>query len=338
MPKRQPKLVSVTDISGALNLEWVSDHEDRWKLPSTADRECLLHLIRNAAEFYLSDVVQPDHNDIHREILNLYKAATRGRYDVVVGASKNLSSWARQILEGTSAQPDELLSILAEATDDPLRQKQACERIAALCRIGGRFVQGQRRPSGKRSKEFRVLLYATEPTRHFVKREAERNLLLRLRSAWEHGTGSPPTARTAQPGIAAEDAAPFTKFVSDCFEAMGVTRANVVELINRTSVEVNGERLATPRPRDLKDSDDYRFSADGVLRKLANVLNCDLCDVEKRLSQLLRSDVPVGKTEFDRLDIIRAQVLPKLEGNIIDAVEALAAKGSDSSLNEDHAE
>jgi hypothetical protein len=329
VPKHQPNLISASDISGTLNLEWLSDHADSWKLPSAADRECLLHLIRNASEFYLSDVVQPDHNDINREILKLYKTAARGRYDAAIGALKALSPWARQMLAGRSAPADELLSISANETDDPARQKQACERLAALCRIGARIVEGQRRPTGKLSKEFQVLLYAPEPTRHFAKREAERRLLLRLRSAWEYGTGSPPTARTAQPGLLAEEAAPFTKFVSDCFDAVGVTRANVVGLINRTNAETKGERVA--RPGDSKESDDYRFSPDGVIRKIANVLNCDSCDVEKRLSQLLLCDVSAGKTEFERLDIIRARILPTLDGNIIAAVEALAAKAADGS-------
>src|SRR5262249_162095 len=80
---------------------------------------------------------------------------------------------------------------------------------------------------GKRSREWRPLLYAPELSRHFPKRTAERNFVMWLSMAWLEAVGRPAPRRAHHfaPG-------PFARFVQECFRLLGA-HAHAVELINQ---------------------------------------------------------------------------------------------------------
>src|SRR5262249_1232409 len=114
-----------------------------------------------------------------------------------------------------------------EMLHDRARREEACATVIKLCQYGGGWIESRKRPSGKRSWTWRPYLRAPEPRRHFPKREAERTLVMWLRTAWLDATGEEPprTADPRRPG-------PVARMVKKCLSLVGASHADAVGLLN----------------------------------------------------------------------------------------------------------
>jgi hypothetical protein len=206
------------------------------KLPAGADTAAFGEDVREAARIFARDARIPSSNELRTEIEELHKAvdpAEPRQWDRLATLLEGLSPKARDLLNDRGARPalrTELPS--ADAVRDPERREAAYDGIAKLCQLGGRSVKGRRRPSGKRSRPtWRALLQAPEPQRNFPKRDAERDFVMWLRSAWLDATGDTP-ASTARHSDASRKIGPFARFARECLHLVGAGNADAVGLIN----------------------------------------------------------------------------------------------------------
>lgn len=184
--------------------------------------------IRIAAETYIRDANIPSDNAVHREIKALYNAAAKRRHAEVAERIDALSNRTRDFINKRSAMPSIPWKIpAAAALRNEAKRDDACATIASLLRIGGRWKQGRRRPSGKRSMSFIPELYAPKLQKHLPKRKAERDFVMWMQLAYLNATEqSPPhTAHHVNRG-------PFARMVKACLQLVGAQAADVVELIN----------------------------------------------------------------------------------------------------------
>lgn len=197
-------------------------------LPADADRKRFAESVRKAAGIYAGEARTPTDNKLHDEIAALYSAAAHKRHEQIAALLEKLSSRGRHLLNKRAARPSLGLKLPApEALRDAAQQKTARKTVLRLCQLGGRYVQGRRRPSGKRSITWRPLLHAPEPNRHSPKRAAERNFVMHLQLAWLEATGNAPSlaGNSARPGL-------FVRMVRKCLELVGAGHADAVGLIN----------------------------------------------------------------------------------------------------------
>lgn len=195
------------------------------RLPPGADQERFAKGVREAARIYAQEILAPNENKLHGEIAALNTAAQHKRYGQVADLLEKLSPKAIGLLSKRRLSLE-----LPTSADlrEPRRRQLACEAVFRLSQYGGGYVEGRRRPSGKRSRTWRPLLVAPEPQRHVLKREAEQNFVMFLQIAWVDATGSEPslTASATKPG-------PFARMVTECLKLVGANHANAAGLINR---------------------------------------------------------------------------------------------------------
>jgi len=211
------------------------------RLPAGANRKRFAEGIREAACIYAKDARTPTHSELHTEITALYRAAERKRYGQVAALLEKLSSKASELLNKRATR----LSLELPTSDylrDVTTQQTASEAVLRLCQYGGQYIEGRRRPSGKRSLTWRPLLVATKahrnsPTRISLpaggryprggRRDAERTFIIFLQMAWLEATGKRPSlaANPARPG-------PFVRMVRKCLKLVGAGHADAVGLIN----------------------------------------------------------------------------------------------------------
>jgi hypothetical protein len=209
------------------------------RLPVGIDRKRFAEGVRKAARIYARDARIPTDNKLHAEIAALYRAAERKRYTQAAALLEQVSLKACDLLNKRGARLGHGLGLPApEELRDATRQQKACAAVLRLCQYGGRYVEGRRRPSGKRSKTWRVLLHAPEPSRSFPKRDAERDFVLWLELAWLEATGKPPSLAAN-----AERLGPFARMVRKSLELVGAGHADAVGLIN----ELNRRRKIQSR-------------------------------------------------------------------------------------------
>jgi hypothetical protein len=216
------------------------------ELPAGADLVQFGEGVRAAARIYARDARIPTDNELRAEIAKLQRAADRKRYDQVATLIESLSLRARRLLNARGARPSIGIGLpSADLLRFPGQRNAACALVATLCQYGGQYVEGRRRPSGKRSRPvWRPLLHAPEPRRHFPKRDAERDFVIWLALAWHGATGKAPprTADSRNPG-------PFARVVCKCLRLVGAGHVNAVELINelhRRRRVMTGERPKGP--------------------------------------------------------------------------------------------
>ena len=113
--------------------------------------------VRAAVTVYVRDFEVTDSNAVNREITTLYREAVRPKpkFDLVADLRRRLSPEARAYLNERAARPS-LPWKLPDAVVllQPSTQAQACDDIVRLCRIGGHWMQGRKRPSGRHSRTF----------------------------------------------------------------------------------------------------------------------------------------------------------------------------------------
>jgi hypothetical protein len=212
------------------------------EMPPNVDLNALGWWIREAASMFALDARVPTANQLHDEIDTLHAAAQRRRFEEVADLLDKLSPEASAMLS-TLANPtvqndvtarsrhSAVLPAPGDLRNEALRV-DACNAVARLCRIGGQFVEGRSRPSGKSpvDRVFRPHLFAPKPQRNALRREAERHFVARLAAAWTQVTGQPPpcTARHRPD----REQGPFTRFIRECLNRVGAKDADAVELIN----------------------------------------------------------------------------------------------------------
>jgi hypothetical protein len=141
----------------------------------------------------------------------------------------------------------------AAVMSDPAKRDAACRLVELMCVRGGSVVQGRRRPSGKRSRTWRITLDAPPPRRHAARRDAERDFVMWLQIAYLEATGRHPP-RTARHGGDHRKPGPFVRMIAKCLCLVGAPHADAVGLINdlerqrRKMTERRTRAEACPRP------------------------------------------------------------------------------------------
>jgi|SRR5215831_13031875 len=126
------------------------------RLPARADLRRFAEGVREAARIYAKDARVPTDNELHAEIAALYRSAERKQYEQVAALLEGLSQKARGLLNRRGARPRLGLELpTANALSDAAQQKKARETVLRLCGLGGKYVEGRRRSSGKRSRTWR---------------------------------------------------------------------------------------------------------------------------------------------------------------------------------------
>lgn len=198
------------------------------KLPPDIDRRRLAEGIRDAARIYVVEKREPTANDLHAEIGDLFRAASRKDYEVVVDLLRGLSPSGRASLSDRGSRPGVGLALpQIETLADDRRRDDACKAIVALCQIGGRLGEGRRRPNGRRSTTWIPVLHAPPSNPHPRKRSAEEDYIMWLGVAWLEATGTRPprTGLHDKPG-------PFARLVRECLRLIG-GRADGIAILNR---------------------------------------------------------------------------------------------------------
>jgi hypothetical protein len=231
-PKSQ-KPISAADIQRIFDDACIDNLAAIGRLPAGANRNRFAQGVREAARIYARDVRTPTDNQLHAEV---YRAAERKRYGEVTKLLEQLSRRTRQLLNkrGVSLPAPEDLR-------DATQQGEACEIIVGLCRYGGRYGEGRRRPSGKRSRTWRPLLVGPQPRRNFPRRDAERDFVMWLQLAWLEASDAPPSL-AANRELNREIRGPFARMAAECLTLVGA-RADAVGLIN----ELNRRRITQRR-------------------------------------------------------------------------------------------
>jgi hypothetical protein len=207
------------------------------RLQEGADRKRFAQGIRETARIYARDARTPTDNELHAEIAALYRAAERKRCGQVADLLEKLSPKASQLLSKRAARLGIELPASADLRDRP-QQQTACEGVLRLCQYGGKYVEGRRRTSGKRSRTWRPLLVVQEPRRHVPKRDAELNFIMCLQLAWLEASGTKPNL-AANRALNREIRGPFARMAAECLTLVGASHADAVGLIN----ELNRRRI-----------------------------------------------------------------------------------------------
>ena len=225
---REP--ISAADIPRIFDDACVDTLAAIGRLPEGADRKCFAQGVREAARIYAQEARTPTVNELRAEIAALYAAAERKRCGQVADLLEKLSSKARELLSTRSTR----LNLELPTSDDlrdPPQQQNASEAVLRLCQFGGRYVEGRRRPSGKRSRTWRPYLVAPEPRRHVPKRDAELNFIMWLQFAWLETSGAKPNL-AANRALNREIRGAFARMTAECLRLIGASHADAVGLIN----------------------------------------------------------------------------------------------------------
>lgn len=251
----------------------------RSRLPATADRQIFADGIREKACIFARNIRIPNANELNDEIAELHRVAEARQFEDVANLLGKLSTRASDFLRArverishvNAGQPSrprvtvmgrngEVLTrkptvpwSVALPTSDDLRnesrREHACATVAMLCRTGGRYVEGRRRPTGKRSKpNWQWELFAPEKTTHPARRRVEREFVDGLREVWFRSTGKMPS-RTAD----RRNLGPFARLVQECLKLVGAYHENtsVAELINQC--EARRRELRNRMQKQIRD-------------------------------------------------------------------------------------
>ena len=237
MSKTQ-RTIAESDVDRVFDKACIKKLTKLSKLPD-ADIDRFGDSIRGDVRVYARDAREPTNNDLHHEIKRLHDACQKRDFKKAREAFERISSKARSELEerwerlyrGKEFPSPELF---CSAT----KRDAVCSAIASICRIGGSYVKGKMRPSGKRSITWSWLYYAPEPRRHSPKRAAERKLVMHLALTWVDVTGKP-----APKVVLRRKPGPFARLVQECLKRSGAAAADAINLINDY-----GRQRAKPRP------------------------------------------------------------------------------------------
>ncbi len=222
------------EISVVFSDEEVEKIAKRVRLPIGVDFKVLAQGVHEAAGIYVGAAREPTGNEQHREILKLQQTASRAlsavgtpRWEAAREAAdlvlRNLSEYSRSKLNARGSRQS-IDKILPET----IRTAEDCETVRQICTVGGRWVTGRMRSTGRRSQSWQASIHAPLLVRHFPKRDVELDFVMWLRIAWCEATGTCPplTAHHERPG-------PFAKFTQECLRKVGAPHVDAVGLINQ---------------------------------------------------------------------------------------------------------
>lgn len=199
-------------------------------LPAEVDMPCFAAAVLEAARIYVRDAGAATGNEVHHEVAQVLRAAERAMiarkrpdvaYENVAVLLEELSEQTRKLLRKRGALPD------AATVRNPATQREACETIARLCRIGARWQEGRRRPGGKRSMTMVSELHAPALQQHPERHQPQLNFAIWFRAAYLEAVGKQPPF-TAHPGRPSR----FAQVMQACLDKLGAA-VNAVELINK---------------------------------------------------------------------------------------------------------
>ena len=207
--------------------KWVS--ETKLAIPAASLMQFEKDVLE-ALSLYVAAASKPTSNQIHHEIDALVRAALRAsrarkRPDAagekVAVMVERLSAPALRILGRRGTLPG------ADALRDPATQRDACEAVARLGRMGAYWDRdGRGRSGGKQSTTEVSVLYAPRLQERPLRHEAEHELLTLLENAHLRATGElpPATAHRDRPSAFAE----FLQAFLDAIES----DADAIELLS----------------------------------------------------------------------------------------------------------
>jgi hypothetical protein len=232
------------------------------RLPLGCDLERFGDSVRGAARIYAREAARPSMNEQHQEVAELNRLVERKSYEELAAAVENMSPPVRSSLLARQARIAEretdtrrrsgqqgIADYLAgHRIPEPgeLRDPATCARAAAglqaLISIGGNWVKGRKRPTGRHSRSWTPRLHAPESSRAEPRRQPERALVMWLQVAvLETGTKVPETAHHAKPG-------PFARMAAEVLRMVHATgRANAVGLAVQTITDLHRTNLARRR-------------------------------------------------------------------------------------------
>jgi hypothetical protein len=242
---KRPRAIAPDDVLVVFNDACI--RELAAELPASADLNVFAAGVREAARTYSRDASARNDNEVHHEIAALYNAVVHRRYERAVALWEDLSPDARRYLEKRLKRPGPIAAGLrfptVEELRDPRRRNEACDMIRRLVSIGGSYVEGRNRPSGKRSgPTLRPLLRASALRQHVSKREPERNFVMNLDTTWLESTGAKPSL-TARHSDRSRKLGPFARLACKSLHLVGARHVDIVETIN----ELNRRRVEKRR-------------------------------------------------------------------------------------------
>jgi hypothetical protein len=244
MPIRRPRrAIAVDEVDQIFDEATIETLVRLAGFSPQVNRERLGKFIRDAVRNYAANIRKATPNEQNVEVAELNRAAERGDYEKVGSLLRNLSNETRDGLNARGKKirnPNGIFRVRhhvgsvvegvqlpsPEMLQDPARQEEACLLIAMLCRIGGGYIVGRRRPSGRNSIVWRHRLHAPLMSRHPEKCAPERALVKELRYVWFEAKGKSPSP-TAHP----DNLGPFARIVNGVFRLAGVPQ-NAAEIIN----------------------------------------------------------------------------------------------------------
>jgi hypothetical protein len=226
------KLIRDDDVLDVFDADCIEKLALIGPLPVDADKDRFGKGLREAARIFARDAREPNVNQVHDEIAALWKAANRAKpqWEAIGSALDALSHRTRETL----ADRGRLRAVplpTPESVRNPERREAARAAIARLCSLGGKEIEGRRRPGGKQSRStWCPVLYAADKQASFPKRKAERDFVMWLQIAWCEAVGEKP-AQTARHEDASRRLGPFARIARECLRLIG-SDADVVGLIN----------------------------------------------------------------------------------------------------------
>ena len=222
-------------------------------LPPSADLSLFGEFVRTAAQFYLEEAgwasaaeIRADIAAIRRTVKPIDERNKARKPKQIISVLEKASSATLRMLKTRAEVRGETFPTVDDILDRT-RIKQAARILDMLTRAGGYVKQGRKRPSGKRSKEYIVELYAPVSPKNFAKREAERAAIKRLRTAWRWAAaqGNPEVERAIpcnkpSKGASRENPGPFVRLTRGFFSALMVN-VDAVHLINSIDFDESPE-------------------------------------------------------------------------------------------------
>ena len=254
--KKTQRTISTDDVPRVFDDPCIDRLARVGELPASADRQRFAESVRDAARIYARDAREPTGNQVREEIEKLHRAALRRQYERVADLTEALSLEACQLLEAREFTPGFSAAGLKMPSSndlrDPARREHSCDVLRGFCSLGGAYVAGRMRRTGRQSTTWKPLLHAPAPIKHPPKREAERQFVMHLQLAWLEATEKSPTA-TVNPS---QSDRPFANLVRECLRLVGAGHADAVGLINELHQRLLYERrrLASLRRRRRREA------------------------------------------------------------------------------------